>query len=244
MPLRRRSRRRTLAPVAVFVLIASIACVALIASINRSRSASTSQFSSVCGDWQRSYAQLHRETLAGSRPKRLCIATTRDEQGLYDRLTGDAPHPQQLTCLTVGALTRLSSTIIVRMLKLLTWCYAFASAARVGSCCAYQCLTPAPPRCAGYVTIFLIALVTDRAFLLHQPPDVRARWETIYEPHHVAWQAEQHLDYEAERQRDDSFLLDLWCGTAPHVVAVPAQARVCGVHTPCYLRRAWFPDTR
>ena len=65
---------------------------------------------------------------------------------------------------------------------------------------------------AGYVTVFLLALVTDRAFLLHQPRDVRALWETIYEPRHVAWQAEKYLDYDAERNRSDFFLLDLWCG--------------------------------
>ena len=63
--------------------------------------------------------------------------------------------------------------------------------------------------------MFLIALVTDRAFVLHQPPDVRARWETVYEPRHVAWQAERHLDYHVERKRGDFFLLDLWCGARP-----------------------------
>ena len=61
------------------------------------------------------------------------------------------------------------------------------------------------------MTVFLIALVTDRAFLLHQPSDTRARWETIYEPRHVSWQAERFLDYDAERNRSDLFLLDLWC---------------------------------
>ena len=93
MPLRRRSRGRKLTAVTVLLFAACCACIALLARINRSRSASPPQFSSVCGHWQQKYARLHRQTLAGRRSKRLCIATTRDEQGLYDRLTGDRPLP-------------------------------------------------------------------------------------------------------------------------------------------------------
>jgi hypothetical protein len=65
------------------------------------------------------------------------------------------------------------------------------------------------------VTIFLVALVTDRAFLLHQPSDTHARWETIYEPRHVEWRSNKHLDYNAERERSDFFLLDIWCRPCP-----------------------------
>lgn len=118
MPLRRRSRRRKLTPINVLGFIACTACIALIYRINRLRSASKPHFSSVCGHWQQKYTQLHRDTLAGLRPKRLCIATTRDEQGLYDRLTGEAPIPP-LTRLISHAATRLSSpTTAARMSSL------------------------------------------------------------------------------------------------------------------------------
>ncbi len=40
---------------------------------------------------------------------------------------------------------------------------------------------------------------------------MHARWEDIYEHKHIAWLAEQHLDYEAEQKRDDFTRLDLWC---------------------------------
>ena len=68
-----------------------------------------------------------------------------------------------------------------------------------------------PPCDAGYITVFLVALVTDRAFLLHQPADVHARWEDIYEQKHIAWLAEPHLDYDKEQTRDDFVRLDSWC---------------------------------
>ena len=80
------------------------------------------------------------------------------------------------------------------------------------------------------MTIFLLALVSDRAFLLHQPPDVRARWETIYKPRHVAWQAERYLDYDAERNRSDFFLLDLWCVSASGAIRA-LEARILGLST-------------
>lgn len=63
---------------------------------------------------------------------------------------------------------------------------------------------------AGYVTIFLLALLTDRAFLIHQHPGVHARWETIYGHPHVDWRAERALDYEAAANSSDLQLLDLW----------------------------------
>jgi len=93
MPLRRRSRRRKLTPVTVLVLVALIAGIALVARVSRSRSAAEPASGGACGHWQQKYAKLHRQVLAGRRPRRLCIATTRDEQGLYDRLTGLDPHP-------------------------------------------------------------------------------------------------------------------------------------------------------
>ena len=64
---------------------------------------------------------------------------------------------------------------------------------------------------AGYVTIFLLALLTDRAFLIHEHPSVHARWETIYGHPHVDWRAERALDYEAAANSSDFYLLDLWC---------------------------------
>ena len=33
----------------------------------------------------------------------------------------------------------------------------------------------------------------------------------MYEQKHVAWLAEQHLDYDAEQTRNDFIRLDLWC---------------------------------
>ena len=71
------------------------------------------------------------------------------------------------------------------------------------------------------MTIFLVALVTDRAFLLHQPSDTRARWETIYEPRHIDWRSDLHLDYDAERERKDFFLLDMWCRLRPTAFRQP-----------------------
>ena len=42
-----------------------------------------------CGvGWQLQYANLHKSILQGRQPKRLCIAVIREEQGLYDRMTG------------------------------------------------------------------------------------------------------------------------------------------------------------
>ena len=31
---------------------------------------------------------MHRQIMAGTKPRRLCIATTLEEKGLYERLTG------------------------------------------------------------------------------------------------------------------------------------------------------------
>ena len=109
MPVRRRSRRRKLTPVTVLVVVALVAGIALLARITQSRSASEPASSSACGNWQQKYAKLHREVLAGRRPRRLCIATTRDEQGLYDRLTGFAPTPN------------LSSAWLLALLRCLSW---------------------------------------------------------------------------------------------------------------------------
>ena len=59
--------------------------------------------------------------------------------------------------------------------------------------------------------VFLVALVTDRAFLLHQPDGLCARWEDMFEEKHVAWRAERHLNFCEEQTRDDLVYLDLWC---------------------------------
>ena len=67
---------------------------------------------------------------------------------------------------------------------------------------------------AGYITVFLVALVTDRAFLLHQPDKVHARWEDIYEDKHISWRAEQHLNFSLDQTRDDYVHLDLWCAAS------------------------------
>ena len=67
---------------------------------------------------------------------------------------------------------------------------------------------------AGYVTVFLVALATDRAFLLHQPDDIHSRWQDIYEEAHISWRAEKYLDLDAERTRDDFIHLDLWCAAS------------------------------
>ena len=92
---------------------------------------------------------------------------------------------------------------------------------------------------AGYITVFLVALATDRAFLLHQPNDTRSRWEDIYEEKHISWRAEKPLDYAAEKTRDDFYHLDLWCAASldrdlafntaaalPLVLSDPASAKV------------------
>ena len=63
----------------------------------------------------------------------------------------------------------------------------------------------------GYISVFLVALVTDRAFVLHQPDGVRAQWEDIYAEKHISWSAKQHLNFSAEQQRDNFGTLDLWC---------------------------------
>ena len=76
-----------------------------------------------------------------------------------------------------------------------------------------HCIRPLTARtCAtGYVTVFLVALATDRAFLLHQPNDTHTRWEDIYDEKHISWRAEHLLNYEVEKKRDDFHHLDLWC---------------------------------
>ena len=85
-----------------------------------------------------------------------------------------------------------------------------AAARRFGIFCSLQ-LISRPCLLTGYITVFLVALVTDRAFLLHQPDDEHSRWEDIYAESHIAWRTEQHLNYSAEQTRDDFVHLDLWC---------------------------------
>ena len=63
---------------------------------------------------------------------------------------------------------------------------------------------------AGYITVFLVALATDRAFLLHQPDNVRSRWVDMYYERHISWLSDPHMDVDAEKSRDNFVHLDLW----------------------------------
>ena len=76
--------------------LAVVACLgtfSLLGRVDRAKYKQSPPCASGCGDWQRQYAEMHRQIMAGRRPKRLCIATTRNEKGLYDRLTGSVPSP-------------------------------------------------------------------------------------------------------------------------------------------------------
>ena len=73
------------------VILAVVACLATLfcwARVDRVQYTRSPQYSSGCGDWQQRYAKLHRQIIGGHKAKRLCVATTRSEKGLYDRLTG------------------------------------------------------------------------------------------------------------------------------------------------------------
>ncbi len=76
----------------------------------------------------------------------------------------------------------------------------------------------------GYITVFLVALVTDRAFLLHQPNGTHTRWEDIYEEKHISWRADKHMDYEAEKTHDDFHHFDFWCAIALDPASTTASA--------------------
>ena len=139
------------------------------------------------------------------------------------------PHPQPFICLASCVAALLVMASLARALRGTCRHPAINLAAL-----AHRDHLQRP--LAGYVTVFLLALVTDRAFLLHQPRDVRARWETIYEPRrHVAWQAERYLDYDVERNRSDFCLLDLWCDSVPGAVCAMRLVPECWHNTTRYM---------
>ena len=99
MPLRRRGRRRS---VQCFFLLTAICWYVLWGRSGTAKRAveapSALRFADHsdgrCGSgWQQRYATLHKTILEGRPPKRLCVALIREEQGLYDRMTGIALTP-------------------------------------------------------------------------------------------------------------------------------------------------------
>jgi len=82
------------------VMLAVIACLgalSLLARADRVHFTRSPQFTAGCGNWQQKYVKLHRQITTGRQAKRFCVATTRSEKGLYDRLTGDHWHrPRRL----------------------------------------------------------------------------------------------------------------------------------------------------
>ena len=77
------------------VILAVIACIFTIylwIRVDRVQFTRAPLYSPGCGDWQQNYAKLHRQIIGGHHAKRLCIATTQAEKGLYDRLTGEDCH--------------------------------------------------------------------------------------------------------------------------------------------------------
>ena len=81
----------------ILTVVARLCAFSLLLRTDRVDLIPSPRFSTKCGDWQQAYAKLHRQMVSSrNHAKRLCIATTRAEYGLYDRLTGshhDAPHP-------------------------------------------------------------------------------------------------------------------------------------------------------
>jgi len=81
----------------LLTVIASLCALTLLLRVDRVSLIESPRFTTGCGDWQQAYTKLHRQiTSSRKQAKRLCVATTREEKGLYDRLTGshhDPPHP-------------------------------------------------------------------------------------------------------------------------------------------------------
>ena len=79
----------------LLTVIASLCALSLLLRVNRVSLIASPRFTAGCGDWQQAYTKLHRQIISSrSQAKRLCVATTRDEKGLNDRLTGRCSMPR------------------------------------------------------------------------------------------------------------------------------------------------------
>jgi len=86
----------------LITVIASLCALTLLLRVDRVSLIASPRFTTGCGDWQQAYIKLHRRiTSSRTQAKRLCVATTREEKGLYDRLTGSHHDPSHPACGSV-----------------------------------------------------------------------------------------------------------------------------------------------
>ena len=84
--------RQTLYSSAVLATVGCVGTILLWIRFDRAHDSRPPLYTPGCGDWQHNYAKLHRQIIGGHQGKRLCIATTQAEKGLYDRLSGECLH--------------------------------------------------------------------------------------------------------------------------------------------------------